>query len=148
MCESFTARPPSSPKCQGQWQSLQAGWGLHPDSSSRTRRSAFAFDRFSPEGLGPPGWCGEESHPGREDVQFWRRARQTRPLPVGSMGGQCGQVPKRYVWPDNSAQQPGLSLQKTGPGGTVCPFEKSLLLKMSGLFTYRAGDKSASLSRN
>lgn len=69
-----------------------------------------------------------------------------RPLPVGSVGGQCGQVPKRYVWPDNSAQQPGLGLQKTGPGGTVCPFEKSLWLKMSGLFTYRAGDKSASLS--
>lgn len=36
-------------------------------------------------------------------------------------------------------------LQKTSPGETVCPSEKSLLLKMSGLFTYRADDKSSSL---
>ena len=69
-----------------------------------------------------------------------------RLLPVRQTGGHWeGQVPKIGFHQTILQTSLASSLQKSGPGGTICPFQKSQLLKMSRLFTHRAGDKNASL---
>lgn len=75
-------------------------------------------------------------------MEIWGRIRKQRPLPqVAAQERPQDEGPRaifgQIILPN--------CLQKTSPGETVCPSEKSLLLKMSRLFTYRADDKSTSL---
>lgn len=74
--------------------------------------------------------------------RFGGGSGKQRPLP-----GQRGEGTGKDKGPGGMFDQTILPsslasrLQKTGPGDNGCPFEKSLLLKMSRLFIHRAGDE-------
>lgn len=74
--------------------------------------------------------------------RFGGGSGKQRPLP-----GQRGEGTRKDKGPGGMFDQTILPsslasrLQKTGPGDNGCPFEKSLLLKMSRLFIHRAGDE-------
>lgn len=99
-------------------------------SGSRTTRSALLLTkRVCPEDLGPPAGEGRTV---TQDGETWSWGGLENKAPGAARPGhRQGQGPRGTS--DQTALPNGLAsrLQKTRPGQPGCPFEKSLLLKMS-----------------